>query len=301
MKSSLCKKQTLKIGIMEPDDQYRSVLCSTFMSTEWAQVTFEATSGEEGLALSEKHRTAGCVLPEIVLLNARLAGNLTGIETAQRLRKQIPRLPLVFYLVGEDVAIYSQFNASRILTHFAFLQRNNYWPPETLEPVMHEVCAGRSYIDPDIARGLEEVEFYERVSPLKNLTTQELEVLSLIAQGLTNSQIAQRCEISCPRAVSRINGHIYARLGVLDITAEEKVARLRATLIYLTGRAIQWDADGVPSIQHITGSWHKLPEYPAQASFRLMTNAPAHPCASKRASSTKVPDLDSHDLHEAVR
>ena len=60
------------------------------------------------------------------------------------------------------------------------------------------------------------------------MTEREVDVLRLIARGLTNEQIALRLGFHDRRAVSRTNGQIYAAWGLNNSTTDEKVARTRA-------------------------------------------------------------------------
>jgi hypothetical protein len=88
-----------------------------------------------------------------------------------------------------------------------------------------------------------------QASPLPNtpedwdLTEKELEVLTLLAQGMTNEQIAGQLGFHDKRAVSRTNGQIYTAWGLNDTPTDEKVARTRAAVIYHRRQLI---ADPIP-------------------------------------------------------
>ena len=77
----------------------------------------------------------------------------------------------------------------------------------------------------------------------------------MLAQGMTNEQIAARLGFRDKRTVSRTNGQIYAAWGLADTTTDEKVARTRAALIALTGRMIAWDAAGAARVMDERGEW----------------------------------------------
>ena len=92
---------------------------------------------------------------------------------------------------------------------------------------VHRVSGGGTAIDPDViaqlmARG--------RKSPLDALTARESEVLGLMAQGLSNTAIANTLVVS-HGAVEKHIGNIFAKLG-LEASAEEH-RRVRAVLTYL--------------------------------------------------------------------
>ena len=92
-------------------------------------------------------------------------------------------------------------------------------------------------------------------APLELLEPHEQAVAQLLAQGLSNEQIATRLGFRDKRTISRINGQIYAAWG-LDMTAtDEKVARTRAALILREGRLILWEAEGQPKVLNQRGEW----------------------------------------------
>jgi DNA-binding NarL/FixJ family response regulator len=77
----------------------------------------------------------------------------------------------------------------------------------------------------------------------------------MLAQGLSNEQIAARMGFKDKRTIARTNGQIYAAWGLADNANDEKIARTRAALIVRAGRLIQWDDDGAPYVQNERGEW----------------------------------------------
>jgi DNA-binding NarL/FixJ family response regulator len=90
------------------------------------------------------------------------------------------------------------------------------------------------------------------------LEPNEREVARLLAQGLTNRQIAGRMGFRDPRTISRTNGGIYAAWDLDETTTDRKVARTRAALIVTTGRLISWDEQGVARVRNEQGAWVPL-------------------------------------------
>jgi DNA-binding NarL/FixJ family response regulator len=80
-------------------------------------------------------------------------------------------------------------------------------------------------------------------------------VARMLAQGMTNEQIAARLGFQDKRTVSRTNGQIYAAWGLNDTAIEEKVARTRAAIIVREGRLIAWDERGMARIMNERGVW----------------------------------------------
>jgi DNA-binding NarL/FixJ family response regulator len=188
-------------------------------------------------------------------MDVQLAGAMNGIQAAIAIRRELPRLPVVFYSIQDDDSFYRDFRSSGILTHYAYVRKSNYLLPSMVVPLLKDAVAGRSFVDPDIAERVQEVRLKDENNPLALLEPVEREVARLLAQGMTNEQIARQLGLRDARAVSRANGQIYAAWQLADTTTDEKVARTRAALIYTTGQMIVWDENGLPRTQNAQGQW----------------------------------------------
>jgi DNA-binding NarL/FixJ family response regulator len=190
-----------------------------------------------------------------VLMDVQLAGELNGITAAVALRREYPRLPVVFYSIQDDDAYYRAFRRSGILSHYAYVRKSNYLLPAMILPLLKDAVAGHSFIDPEIESRVQEVRHKDEYAPMSVLEPNEQAVARLLAQGLTNEQIAARMGFRDKRTISRTNGQIYAAWGLADSATDEKVARTRAALIVQAGRMIAWDADGVARVMDERGVW----------------------------------------------
>ena len=79
----------------------------------------------------------------------------------------------------------------------------------------------------------------------------------MLAQGLSNQQIARRMGFRDKRTISRVNGQIYAAWNLNQSAADEKVARTRAVIIINHGRLLIWEEDGSVKAQNDRGQWQK--------------------------------------------
>lgn len=239
----------LRTLLVEDNAALRRALKIGLEATGDVQVVGEAASGEEALAL--------CLSapPDVVLMDVQLAGEMNGIQAAVALRREYPRLPVVFYSIQDDDAYYRDFLRSGVLSHYAYVRKSNYLLPESIVPLLRDAAAGRSFIDPEIEARVQEVRHKDEYDPLALLEPNEREVVALLAQGLTNEQIAARLGLHDARAVSRTNGQIYAAWGLAGSTTDEKVARTRAALIYQRRQLIMWDEDGTPRVADPSGKW----------------------------------------------
>jgi DNA-binding NarL/FixJ family response regulator len=236
-------KHPIQLIIVEDNHLLRRALKSGLESTGQVAVTAEFSRGEDILE-------AGSLLPpDVILMDVHLAGEQNGIRASVNLRKEYPRLPIVFYSIQDDDEYYRDFLRSRILTHFAYVRKSNYLMPAMVLPLLQDAIAGRSYIDPEIETRVQQVRYQDENDPLELLEPNELAVAGLLAQGMTNEQIAARLNYHDARAVSRTNGQIYTAWGLNSTSIDEKVARTRAALIYQKRQMITWDKDGIAWIE----------------------------------------------------
>jgi DNA-binding NarL/FixJ family response regulator len=161
----------------------------------------------------------------------------------------------VFYSIQDEDAYYRDFRQSGILSHYAYVRKSNYLLPGMVLPLLKDAVAGRSFIDPEIESRVQEVRHKDEQDPLALLEPNEQVVAHLLAQGLTNEQIAARLGFRDKRTISRTNGQIYAAWGLNRSTTDEKIARSRAIIIVQTGRLLHWDRDGLPHVMDVDGEW----------------------------------------------
>lgn len=239
----------VNVYLVEDNDKLRPALKVGLEATGAVRVIDVAGSGEDALTL--------CLgaPPDAILMDVQLAGPMNGIEAAVAIRREYPRLPVVFYSIQDDDAYYRAFRASGILSHYAYVRKSNFLLPAMIVPLLRDAAAGRSFIDPEIEARVQEVRHQDENSPFALLEPNEQQVARMIAQGQTNEQIAARLGFRDKRTISRVNGQIYAAWG-LDISAtDEKAARTRAALIASRNRLMIWDADGTPRVMNDRGEW----------------------------------------------
>jgi DNA-binding NarL/FixJ family response regulator len=239
----------IQLMLVEDNGRLRAALKTGFEATGLVHVCVDTDSGEDAIV-----RVVDFI-PDAVLMDVHLAGDLNGIQTAVALRREIPRLPLVFYSIQDDDQYYRDFRASGILSHYAYVRKSNFLLPEMILPLIQDAISGRSFIDPEVEERVHEVRSRDELDPLVLLEPNELAVVKMIAQGLTNEQIAGRMGFHDKRTISRTNGSIYAAWGLDESTTDEKVARTRAAIICQTGRLIHWDAHGKPFVMDSDHNW----------------------------------------------
>jgi len=237
----------ITILLVEDNDKLRVALKTGLEATREIRVTRDCATGEDALAFALD------ASPDAILMDVQLAGEMNGIQAAIAIRRELPRLPVVFYSIQDDDAYYRDFRRSGILSHYAYVRKSNYLLPPMIVGLLRDAVAGRSFIDPEIEARVHEVQHKDENSPLNLLEPAEQAVAQLLAQGMTNEQIAARMGFRDKRTISRINGQIYAQWGLADTTTDEKVARTRAAIIARAGRLITWDENGVAHVMNERG------------------------------------------------
>jgi DNA-binding NarL/FixJ family response regulator len=235
--------------IVEDNERLRPALSAGLAATGAVRIVAGCASGEEALAL--------CLAqpPQAVLMDVQLAGPTDGIAAAVAVRREFPRMPVVFYSIQDDDAYYRAFRSSGILSHYAYVRKSNYLLPQMIVPLLRDAVAGRSFIDPEIEMRVQEVRRMDEQSPMELLEPNEQAVARMLARGMSNEQIAARMGFRDKRTISRTNGQIYAAWGLNDSAADEKLARTRAAIIIRAGRLLMWDERGEAYALNERGDW----------------------------------------------
>ncbi|AEW99379.1 response regulator [Streptantibioticus cattleyicolor] len=213
------------IRVLVADDQIliRAGVAALIRATPGMDVVGEAADGDEAVRLAQAHH------PDVVLMDIRMPV-LDGVEATRRLlADDAPHRPHVLVLTTFDLDeyVYSALKAGAD----GFLLKDI--PPQRLLSAVRTVAEGNTLLDPHITRRL--VEAHTRPLPppavhsptLAPLTARESEVLSLVAKGLTNAEIADRLMMS----ESTVKTHLNRTMTKLDLSS-----RAQAVVIaYETG------------------------------------------------------------------
>ena len=175
------------------------------------QVVGEASSGEETLNLVTE------LIPDIVLLDLIMPG-MHGIEITRRVKHISPRTQVVVLTsYHDDVHIFPALKAGAI----SYILKD--MKMEKLVDVLRRAAQGEVTLHPLVAsRVLQNIrgENGEEQPLFTELTERETGVLKLIANGLTNSQIAQKLVIS----ENTVKGHVSNILSKLHLADRTQVA-----------------------------------------------------------------------------
>lgn len=239
----------MKVIVVEDNEKLRPSLKAGLEATGKVVVLYDCGSGEEALEFCLRQPA------DALLMDVQLAGEMNGIETAVAIRREFPRLPVVFYSIQDDDAYYRAFRRSGILSHYAYVRKSNYLLPKMIVPLLRDAVSGRSFIDPDIESRVQEVRYKDENDPMALLEPNEQVVARMLAQGMSNEQIAARMGFRDKRTISRINGQIYTTWALNTTPTDEKIARTRAAIIVNSGRLLSWSDDGTPLMMDKRGEW----------------------------------------------
>ena len=169
--------------------------------------------------------------PDVVVTDIRMPPNHTdeGIRLADELRTTRPEIGVVV-LSQHESPLYALALFDRGAERRAYLLKERVRDQSELGRAVREVASGGSVVDPRIVEGL--LSAHTRThTPLEELTPRELEILALIAEGRSNTAIADTLVVT-KRAVER---HINAIFRKLELEESEDVSRrVTAALLYLT-------------------------------------------------------------------
>jgi NarL family two-component system response regulator LiaR len=175
------------------------------------EVVGEAVSGEEAVTL------VGDLIPDIVLLDLIMPG-MDGVEATRRIKQISPRTQVVVLTsYHEDIHIFPALKAGAI----AYILKD--MKMEKLVDVLHRAMQGEVTLHPRVAtRVLQNIrgENDDEQPLFAELTSRETDVLKLIANGLANSQIAEKLFIS----ENTVKGHVSNILSKLHLADRTQVA-----------------------------------------------------------------------------
>jgi DNA-binding NarL/FixJ family response regulator len=243
----------LNLLLVEDNMNLRPALVAGLQATSDVLVVYDCGRGEDALSYCLD------LPPDVILMDVQLEGAMNGIEAAVAIRRECPRLPIVFYSIQDDDTYYRDFRRSGILSHYAYVRKSNYLLPHMIIPLLRDSVFGRSFIDPDIETRVQEVRQKDEQSPMELLEPNEQAVARMLAQGMSNEQIAARLGFRDKRTISRTNGQIYAAWGLSDTTTDEKVARTRAAIIVRQERLLMWDENGLSYTLDKRNNWIEYP------------------------------------------
>jgi len=194
-----------KVAVVEDNNTLRKYLAEFIGNTPGHRCVCTCASAEEAIVEIPAHK------PNVVLMDIHLPGE-SGIACTARLREKLPNAQVIMLTVYKDIKMI--FQALKAGACGYVLKRAD--EKEILEAIA-EVRAGGAPMTSEIARMVVRSFMEETKAPdpaeTDQLSTREMEILALLAEGFPNKEIANRLFISNATVRTHLM-HIYEKLHV---------------------------------------------------------------------------------------
>lgn len=201
----------MTISVVVCDDQavVREGLELILNSDREVEVVGLAADGHEALELVAKHK------PDLVLMDLNMPV-MNGVLATEKIRRDHPDVKvLVLTTFGEDEWVFDAIRGGAA----GYLLKGT--PRQEIIAAVKGTFAGKSYIDPEVGgKLLKQVVVHAGAEPTTfktDLSERELDVLKLIARGLSNAEISERLHITRGTVRNYVSA-VLAKLGVEDRT-----------------------------------------------------------------------------------
>src|SRR5437762_11314587 len=198
--------------IVDDHEVVREGLRLTLSRAPHIRIIGEASDGASAIELALRRK------PDVVIMDVRMPG-MDGLEATRSLTQQAP---------DQKVLIFTAYSERSLLGRAFDSGANGYIlkeaPHQTLVRAIEKVAAGEGYVDPALMPA-----FLSGKDKEEMLTTREREILQLLADGMSNADVATKLFISQETVKSHVR-HILAKLEA-DTRTQAVAIALREAII----------------------------------------------------------------------
>jgi DNA-binding NarL/FixJ family response regulator len=182
----------------------------------------------DGMALEAFVRDTA---PEVAVIDIRMPPTQTweGLDAARSIRARFPEIGIL--LLSAHMEVETAIDLLESGERIGYLLKSRILRADDFVDAVERICAGGSVIDPALVQEL--VAQHHRNDPLADLTAREKDVLTLMAEGLSNAGIAGRLFVT----EGAVEKHVRSILAKLRLpTGEAGHRRVLAVLTFLDAR-----------------------------------------------------------------
>lgn len=172
------------------------------LETEGVQVIAQVKTPQEAIEAFAHLR------PDVAILDIRFGAELTGLDAAKTILQQFPDANIIFLSQFDQDALIKE---TYRLGAKAFVTKD--CDPADLAIAVQKAYEGELYFAPHIAERLANLSVRGDTSPQSLLAQRELEIFTMMAEGLTNVEISEKLDLS-QKTISNISQAVKERLGV---------------------------------------------------------------------------------------
>jgi DNA-binding NarL/FixJ family response regulator len=199
------KIDSLKVLLVDDHALFRQGMRALLDNIQGIEIIGEAGDGREAISMVRS------LAPNLVLMDISMP-ELNGLEaTAQIISENKKVRVMLLSMNANEEFVVQAFKAGAS----GYLLKNSSL--EELNDAIANVAQGGTYISPAISRHLAAfIREPVKESPLEGLTSRQREILQLLAEGYTNSQIAAKLHISV-KTVETHRSRLMQKLGIHDV------------------------------------------------------------------------------------
>ena len=208
----MSENNEITVLIADDHEVVREGLRLALLRSSHIRVVGEAPDGETAVTLAERRR------PDVVIMDLRMP-DMDGLEATEEILQRTP---------GTAVLIFTAYGERSLMQRGLESGARGYilkeTPHETLIRAIEKVAAGDTFVDPGLM-----AEFVAGKGQIEVLTPREREILQLLADGLSNVDVAAKLFISQETVKSHVR-HILAKLEA-DTRTQAVAIALREAMI----------------------------------------------------------------------
>jgi DNA-binding NarL/FixJ family response regulator len=206
--------ETSEITVLLADDHevVREGLRLALLRSPHIRVVGEAADGETAVGLAERRR------PDVIVMDLRMPG-MDGIEATEEIMRRVPDAKVLIFTAYSERALLQRGLESGARGYIL-----KEAPHETLLRAIEKVAAGETFVDPSLMSALTQTREGTDV-----LTARERQILQLLADGMSNADVAGQLFISQETVKSHVR-HILTKLEA-DTRTQAVAIALRDAMI----------------------------------------------------------------------